>query len=34
MRGEGSREMVMQTMMAVLSLGLAVVGLMLFGRWA
>jgi hypothetical protein len=33
MRDEGSREMVMQTMMALLSLGLAVLGLMLIGRW-
>lgn len=33
MRDEGTREMVMQTMMALLSLGLTVLGLMLIGRW-
>ena len=33
MRNEGTREMVLQTMVALLSMGLAVLGLMLMGPW-
>jgi hypothetical protein len=33
MKNEGAREMVMQTMLALLSLGLAVVSFLLMGRW-
>ena len=33
MKNEGSREMVLQTMVALLSLGLAVMSLLLMGRW-
>ena len=33
MKNEGTREMVLQTMVALLSLGLAVMSLLLMGRW-
>ena len=33
MKHEATREMVLQTMVALLSMGLAVVSLMLMGRW-
>ena len=33
MKNEGASEMVLQTLVALLSLGLAVVSLMLMGRW-
>ena len=33
MKDEGSREMVLQTTVALLSLGLAVMSLLLMGRW-
>ena len=33
MKNEGTREMVLQTMVALLSLGLAVMSFMLMGRW-
>jgi hypothetical protein len=33
MKNEGAKEMVLQTMVALLSLGLAVVSLLLMGRW-
>ena len=33
MKNEGTREMVLQTMVALLSMGLAVLSLMLMGRW-
>ena len=33
MKNEGTREMVLQTAVALLSLGLAVLSLMLMGRW-
>ena len=33
MKNEGSKEMVLQTMVALLSLGLAVTSFLLMGRW-
>jgi hypothetical protein len=33
MKNEGTREMVLQTMVALLSLGLAVTSFLLMGRW-
>jgi hypothetical protein len=33
MKNEGTKEMVFQTMVALLSMGLAVLSLMLMGRW-
>ena len=33
MKNEGTREMVLQTAMALLAMGLAVLSLMLMGRW-
>ena len=33
MKNEGTREMVLQTMVALLSLGLAVTSFWLMGRW-
>jgi hypothetical protein len=33
MRDEGTREMVLQTTVALLSMGLAVLTIMLVGRW-
>ena len=33
MKNEGTREMVLQTTVALLSMGLAVLSLMLMGRW-
>ena len=33
MKNEGTREMVLQTMVALLSLGLAITSFMLMGRW-
>jgi hypothetical protein len=33
MKNEGSKEMVLQTTVALLSLGLAVMSLLLMGRW-
>jgi hypothetical protein len=33
MRDEGTRQMVLQTMVALLALGLAVTSFMLMGRW-
>jgi hypothetical protein len=33
MKNEGTRQMVLQTTVALLSLGLAVMSLMLMGRW-
>jgi hypothetical protein len=33
MRNETTREMVLQTMVALLSMGLAIISLMLMGRW-
>ena len=33
MQNEGAKEMVLQTMVALLSLGLAVVSFLLMGRW-
>jgi len=33
MKDEGTREMVLQTAVALLSMGLAVLSLMLMGRW-
>jgi hypothetical protein len=33
MRNEITREMVLQTMVALLSMGLAIVSLILMGRW-
>jgi hypothetical protein len=33
MKDEGTREMVLQTMMALLAMGLAVLSVMLMGRW-
>jgi hypothetical protein len=33
MKNEGTSEMVLQTTVALLSLGLAVISLMLMGRW-
>jgi len=33
MKDAGTREMVLQTMVALLSMGLAVISLMLMGRW-
>ena len=33
MKNEGTREMVLQTAVALLSMGLAVLGVMLMGRW-
>jgi hypothetical protein len=33
MKDAGTREMVLQTMVALLSMGLAVLSLMLMGRW-
>jgi hypothetical protein len=33
MRNEITREMVLQTMVALLSMGLAIVSLMFMGRW-
>jgi len=33
MKNEGTREMVLQTMVALLSMGLAVFSLMLMGPW-
>jgi len=34
MKNAGTREMVLQTAVALLSLGLAVMSLLLMGRWA
>jgi hypothetical protein len=33
MRDEGTRQMVLQTMVALLSLGLAITSFLLMGRW-
>ena len=33
MKNEGTKEMVLQTMVALLSLGLAVTSFLLMGRW-